>query len=85
MPLAPGTKLGSHEILSALGAGGMGEVCRARDTRPDRSVAIKILPAHLSADPARKLRLAPRLDDVDPRVAFVLLINATKHHQYLGL
>jgi eukaryotic-like serine/threonine-protein kinase len=56
MPLAPGTKLGPYEILSPLGAGGMGEVYRARDTRLDRSVAIKILPAHLSADPARKLR-----------------------------
>src|SRR5580692_9280913 len=56
MPLAPGTKLGPYEILSPLGAGGMGEVYRARDTRLDRSVAVKILPAHLSADPARKLR-----------------------------
>jgi eukaryotic-like serine/threonine-protein kinase len=56
MPLAPGTKLGPYEVLSPLGAGGMGEVYRARDTRLDRSVAIKILPAHLSADPARKLR-----------------------------
>src|ERR1700730_6507351 len=56
MLLAPGTKLGPYEILSPLGAGGMGEVYRARDTRLDRSVAIKILPAHLSADPARRLR-----------------------------
>ena len=56
MPLAPGTKLGPYEIVSPLGAGGMGEVYRARDTRLDRSVAIKILPAHLSADLACKLR-----------------------------
>jgi eukaryotic-like serine/threonine-protein kinase len=56
MPLAPGAKLGPYEILSPLGAGGMGEVYRARDTRLDRSVAIKILPEHLSADPVRKLR-----------------------------
>jgi eukaryotic-like serine/threonine-protein kinase len=56
MPLAIGTKLGPYEILSALGAGGMGEVYRARDTRLDRSVAIKILPAHLSADSSAKLR-----------------------------
>ena len=56
MPLAPGTKLGPYEILSPLGAGGMGEVYRAFDTRLDRTVAIKILQAHLSADPARKLR-----------------------------
>src|SRR5271157_171023 len=56
MPLAPGTKLGPYEILSPLGAGGMGEVYRARDTRLDRSVAIKILPTHLCADPTTKLR-----------------------------
>ncbi len=51
MPLAPGTKLGPYEIQSPLGAGGMGEVYRARDTRLDRSVAVKILPAHLSEKP----------------------------------
>ncbi len=56
MPLAPGSKLGPYEILSALGAGGMGEVYRARDTRLGREVAVKILPAHLSSDPTRKQR-----------------------------
>jgi len=56
MPLAAGTKLGPYEILSPLGAGGMGEVYRARDTRLDRSVAIKILPHHLSADASAKAR-----------------------------
>src|ERR1700690_450806 len=56
MPLAPGTKLGPYEIQSPLGAGGMGEVYRAKDTRLDRTVAIKILPAHLSSDPVRKQR-----------------------------
>jgi eukaryotic-like serine/threonine-protein kinase len=56
MPLAPGTQLGPYEILSPLGAGGMGEVYRARDTRLDRTVAIKILPAHFSSDPVRKQR-----------------------------
>jgi serine/threonine protein kinase len=50
MFLAPGTKLGPYQIQSPLGAGGMGEVYRARDTRLDRTVAIKILPAHLGAD-----------------------------------
>src|SRR5882762_10409766 len=51
MTLASGARLGPYEILSALGAGGMGEVYRARDTRLDRMVAIKILPAALAADP----------------------------------
>lgn len=51
MPLAPGIKLGPYEIQSPLGAGGMGEVYRARDTRLDRSVAVKVLPAHLSEKP----------------------------------
>lgn len=56
MPLTAGTKLGPYEIQSTLGVGGMGEVYRARDTRLDRSVAIKILPAHFSLDPVRRQR-----------------------------
>jgi serine/threonine protein kinase len=56
MALASGTKLGPYEIQSPLGAGGMGEVYRACDTRLDRIVAIKILPAHLSDNPEAKQR-----------------------------
>ncbi len=56
MPLTSGTKLGPYEIQSPLGAGGMGEVYRAKDTRLDRTVAIKILPTHLSASPEFKQR-----------------------------
>jgi eukaryotic-like serine/threonine-protein kinase len=56
MPLAQGTKLGPYEIGVPLGSGGMGEVYRAKDTRLERTVAIKILPAHLSSDPVRKQR-----------------------------
>src|SRR5260370_7015299 len=56
MGLATGTKLGPYEIQSPLGAGGMGEVYRAHDTRLERTVAIKILPGHLSSDPVRKQR-----------------------------
>ena len=57
MALTSGTKLGPYEIQSPLGAGGMGEVYRAMDTRLDRAVAIKVLPAHLSSDPELKQRL----------------------------
>ena len=56
MPLSPGARLGPYEIQAAIGAGGMGEVYKARDTRLDRTVAIKILPAELSADPDRRAR-----------------------------
>ena len=56
MALAAGTKLGPYEILLPLGAGGMGEVYKARDTRLDRTVAVKILPTHLSSDPEAKQR-----------------------------
>jgi serine/threonine protein kinase len=56
MALTSGTKLGPYEIQSQLGAGGMGEVYRAKDTRLDRTVAIKILPTHLSTNPEFKQR-----------------------------
>ena len=56
MSLAAGTKLGPYEILAPLGAGGMGEVYKARDTRLDRIVAIKILPPEWANDPAMKER-----------------------------
>ncbi len=56
MSLAPGTKLGPYEILSAAGAGGMGEVYRARDSRLDRVVAIKVLPEGFAADASRLRR-----------------------------
>jgi Tol biopolymer transport system component len=58
MPILPGRRLGPYEILSSIGAGGMGEVYRARDTRLDRIVAIKVLPAHL----ANRAELRERFD-----------------------
>src|SRR6185312_13352589 len=57
MALSTGTRLGPYEIISPLGAGGMGEVYRARDTRLERTVAIKVLPAHLSSNPDLRQRL----------------------------
>jgi serine/threonine protein kinase len=55
-PLAPGMRLGPYEILASLGAGGMGEVYRARDTKLGREVAVKILPELFAADPDRLAR-----------------------------
>jgi len=51
MPLSPGARLGLYEILAPLGAGGMGEVYRARDRKLDRDVAIKVLPQSVATDP----------------------------------
>jgi len=58
MKLSAGTRLGAYEILAPLGAGGMGEVYKAKDTRLDRTVAIKVLPSHL----ADNVRLRERFE-----------------------
>ncbi|MEE8184104.1 MAG: protein kinase, partial [Acidobacteriota bacterium] len=57
MSLEAGKKLGPYEIIEPIGAGGMGEVYRARDTKLERDVAIKVLPAHLADDPERLARM----------------------------
>jgi serine/threonine protein kinase len=56
MPVNPGTRLGAYEITAMLGVGGMGEVYRARDTKLNRDVAIKVLPNAFAADPERRGR-----------------------------
>src|SRR5512136_486256 len=56
MSLSSGTRLGPYEIIAPIGAGGMGEVYRARDTRLERTVAIKVLPPDVCASPERKQR-----------------------------
>jgi serine/threonine protein kinase len=56
MALSAGTRLGGYEILAPLGSGGMGEAYRARDTRLNREVALKILPAAVAGDPSRLQR-----------------------------
>ena len=67
MPLSPGTQLGPYEILSPLGAGGMGEVYKTRDTRLDRTVAIRVLPEHVAADPDLKQRFKREAKTISSR------------------
>ena len=57
MPLTPGIRLGPYEVLAPIDAGGMGEVYKARDTRLDRAVAIKVLPSNLSSNSELGARL----------------------------
>jgi len=58
MPLSAGTKLGVYEIVAPIGKGGMGEVYRARDTKLDRDVAIKVLPEKFAEDTERLVPVA---------------------------
>jgi serine/threonine protein kinase len=71
MPVTSGTRFGSYEILSLLGAGGMGEVYRAHDVRLGRTIAIKVLPDALASDPDRLARFereakGPRVVEPSP-------------------
>ena len=79
MPLFPGAKLGPYEIVAAIGAGGMGEVYRARDTRLGRDVAVKVLPQHLSSNPELKERF-----DREARAIFVVEPCADLHASRCG-
>jgi Tol biopolymer transport system component/tRNA A-37 threonylcarbamoyl transferase component Bud32 len=85
--LAPGTRLGPYEVASALGAGGMGQVYKARDTRLDRTVAIKILPESLARDPGfrerfeREARLIAQVDH--PHICTVYDVGQQQDTAYL--
>ena len=89
MPIAPGTRFGPYEIISRLGAGGMGEVFRARDTRLGRAVAIKVLPSEFAADAARlqrfeqEARAASALNH--PNIITVYDIGSVDHTSYLAM
>jgi len=88
-PLAPGFKLGSYEIIAQLGAGGMGEVYRALDTRLERSVAIKILPTTFSADTERlhrferEARLASALNH--PNIVTIYELGQAGSTRYIAM
>jgi eukaryotic-like serine/threonine-protein kinase len=83
MALTPGARLGPYEILSAIGAGGMGEVYRGRDTKLDRDVAVKVLPEAFATDPeriARFQREAKTLAALNhPRIAQIYGIEERWH------
>jgi serine/threonine protein kinase len=84
MPLSPGTRLGPYEIGAPLGVGGMGEVYRARDTRLDRTVAIKILPSHLSSDPVRKQRFEREAKAISGlNHPHICILHDIGHHGYI--
>jgi serine/threonine protein kinase len=96
MALTSGTKLGPYEILSPLGAGGMGEVYRARDARLNRDVAIKVLLAAFARDPERLRRFQqeaqavaalnhPNILAVHGRAALVVTGPADSRNYHVGL
>ncbi len=89
MTFEPGARLGPYEIEAALGAGGMGEVYRARDTRLDRTVALKILPPGMEGDPermrrfTREARAAAALSH--PNVAHIYEIDRSEGHLFIAM
>lgn len=89
MPLTPGSRLGQYEILSPLGAGGMGEVYRARDTRLQRDVAVKALPDEFARDPDRLARFereAKLLASLThANIAAIFGLEEVEGHRYLIL
>jgi tRNA A-37 threonylcarbamoyl transferase component Bud32 len=89
MSLQPGTFLGPYEVLSPLGAGGMGEVYKARDTRLDRFVAVKVLPEHLAKHPESMARFEREAKAVaalsHPNITGIFDIGQTEHTTYVAM
>jgi Tol biopolymer transport system component len=87
MQLAPGSRLGPYEVLGTLGAGGMGEVYRARDTRLEREVAIKILPEHLAASDVLRQRFEREAKTISslshPHICALYDVGQQDGHHYL--
>jgi serine/threonine protein kinase len=87
--IAVGTCLGPYEILSTLGAGGMGEVYRAKDTRLNRAVAIKVLPSEKVADPERKRRFVQEAKAASalnhPNIVTIYDINTDNGTDYIAM
>jgi len=87
MPLKPGTQFGQYEVLAHIGSGGMGEVYRARDTKLNREVAIKVLPEHFARDPERILRFrreAQTLAQLNhPKIAILYNFEETATERFL--
>ena len=85
--LAPGTRLGPYEIVALVGEGGMGQVFKARDTRLDRTVAIKMLPASLAADPQRRERFEREARNVSrlehPHICPLYDVGEHEGHAYI--
>ena len=89
MPLAAGSRVGRYEILAMLGAGGMGEVYRARDTRLGREVAIKVLPAALASDPERLARFEREARSASalshPNIVAIYDVGSADHVSYIAM
>ena len=89
MTLSSGTRLGPYEILSPLGAGGMGEVYRARDTRLEREVAVKVLPSALASDPERLKRFEREARSASslnhPNIVTIYDIGSTGSVSYIAM
>jgi len=87
MTLSAGTRLGPYEILSPLGAGGMGEVYKARDARLERTVAIKVLPPHLSSDAELRQRFEREAKTISqishPHICALYDVNREGETEYL--